>query len=234
MILLNTRPLEYAAQFAADFAASGLLIINSPVLRFEPVGGWPASPARYDALIFTSPAAPHLRPADAGWNSLPVYAVGPATAAAARAAGFEDVRQTGFTAAELASALRHAPFSRALYPSGADVTIDLSALFPGRIERAVVFRAVTLGALSAPAHAVLNTRTHVYAPLFSRRSAQAFAEALKLLNDLRAEVTAVGISAAVLDVKGAPWTNAIAASTPTSAAMAAVLADHLSLRRLAA
>jgi uroporphyrinogen-III synthase len=226
MILLNTRPIEYHAQFAADFARCDLAIVQSPVLRFENQAPWPGQAADYDALIFTSPAAPARRPADALWNSLPAYAVGPATAAAAHNVGFKHVRCTGATAADLAAVLDKEKFNRALHPGGEDLTLDLSLRFPGRVTRVATFRAVKNESLSLGAIKALRASTPTIAPLFSRRSAQAFADLLRAIGPHAAHVTALAISAAAIDVPNAPWNEALVSPAPNAAAMAALLNPH--------
>jgi uroporphyrinogen-III synthase len=234
MILLNTRPLDYRAQFAADFAGCGLPLIASPVLRFETVAPWPGAAADYDALIFTSPAAAVRRPADEQWSALPVYAVGPATAAAARAAGFRDVRRRGATAADLVAVLDGETFRCALHPGGEDVTIDLSRRFAGRIARAVIYRAAKTDGLSLEAVAALRSPSIVIAPLFSRRSAEAFADLLRSVASRAAPVIALGISATAVDVPGAPWDAVVVPSDPNATAMADAVIQFLATCRQAA
>jgi uroporphyrinogen-III synthase len=234
MIILNTRPVAHGAAFVRDFSALGLPIVHSPVLMAHSLAAWPTTADAYDAVIFTSPFAPALRPADPRWRDLPVFAVGEATAAAARAAGFGDVRCTGYTAADLCAVLSAHAFLRALHPSGADIARDLAAAFPGRVERIVVYRMIAATTLSSQATGLLRTSTELIVPLFSRRSAEAFATLVRSIDQRRARVTAVGISAQVLGIASPPWRRAIVAPVPTGPAMAAVLADHMNPRREAA
>ncbi|MDX2145514.1 MAG: uroporphyrinogen-III synthase [Rhodospirillaceae bacterium] len=234
MIILNTRPAAHGAAFVREFSHLGAPIVHSPVLTAHILPAWPTTVDDYDAVIFTSPMAPALRPADPGWRDLPVFAVGEATAAAARAAGFGDVRCTGHTAVDLCAVLSTQTFRRALHPSGADITRDVAAAFPGRVERVAVYRMIAATALSPEAAALLRTPTELIVPLFSRRSAAAFAALARSVAARRAALTAVGISAHALDIASPPWHGAIAVPVPTAPAMAAAVADHLNPRRAAA
>jgi hypothetical protein len=76
--------------------------------------------------------------------------------------------------------------------------------------------------------------TTVIAPLFSRRSAEAFASLLRSLRARAAQVIVFGISAHALDVPGAPWDVAIASPEPNSAAIAEAVIQFLATQRRAA
>lgn len=86
-VLLLTRPEPASRRFAAEAAYLGLQTIISPVLRILPVaheGGARLAQAR--GLVFTSV---HAVPAAGAGRGRPAICVGPATAQAARAAGFD-------------------------------------------------------------------------------------------------------------------------------------------------
>lgn len=155
-----TRSRPGAEADAAALAALGHAPLIDPVLEIVPV------PATLDlapvaAVAVTSAAAVRALAALTPRRDRPVYAVGAATAAAARAAGFEEVDAAekadedaggsdagGGDAAALAARLvRAAPPDRApwpvLWPRGREVAADLAALAfalaPGRVEvRSVV------------------------------------------------------------------------------------------------
>src|SRR5688572_14104927 len=104
-IVLITRPQEAAAKTAQALRARGWEPLVAPVttIRFLPVSLPDLSAC--DALIFTSAQGVAaytalLRPGG-GHENLPVYVVGPATAAAVRRAGFSDVRAGPGTARAL-------------------------------------------------------------------------------------------------------------------------------------
>ena len=97
----------------------GLEVITCPLFRVEPVEWAAPDPAGYDALLMTSANA--VRHGERGLErlkALPVHAVGTATAAAARDAGFQ-VETTGRgNAAELLASLP--PSLRLLHLAGED------------------------------------------------------------------------------------------------------------------
>ena len=105
MRILVTRAEADAASTATALAKRGHQAVLAPVTAIEPTGAaWP--PGRFDAVMATSR---HAFAAALGTELdrvLPVFAVGHGTAAAARAAGFRDVRIGAGDAAALADLLR--------------------------------------------------------------------------------------------------------------------------------
>ena len=90
MRVLLTRPRAAAERLAQDLAARGHEVLIEPLLTIEPLPGPLPDLAGVQALVITSA---HAVPALAGTDPrLPVFVVGSATAAAARAAGRRDVR----------------------------------------------------------------------------------------------------------------------------------------------
>src|SRR5262249_533985 len=135
-------------------------------------------PGAFDLVIFTSQAAIMFFPDAPAWLAKKVCAVGEATAAAARAAGFRQVIQTGDDAADLKRYLAGATFGPALHSSAEDVAHDLSADFPGRVERIVTYRMRARTELPAELVGPISSGCLVLAPLFSRRSAIVLADLL--------------------------------------------------------
>jgi hypothetical protein len=88
---------------------------------------------------------------------------------------------------------------------------------------------------SATAQRKLEAATEIFIPLFSRRSAEAFAKAMQTLRfHRRGKLTVVGISRSAIALPSPPWNVEIVAAAPTSASMALALAGHLSGSCLAA
>jgi uroporphyrinogen-III synthase len=110
MRLLVTRPGADGAALAARLQALGHAVLVSPVLRIEPVAMGPIAWNRLGGVIFTSRnavAASGPYPPDA--LALRAWAVGNATAEAARGAGFAEIVPAGGTAADLAEMLLASP-----------------------------------------------------------------------------------------------------------------------------
>src|SRR5688572_19197975 len=87
--LVIVRPEPGASATAQRARAIGLDALTMPLFKAEPVEWQVPDPGQFDALLLTSANA--VRHAGAGLGrlrDLPVYAVGEATAAAARDAGF--------------------------------------------------------------------------------------------------------------------------------------------------
>ena len=124
MRVLVTRPDPGGERTAARLALLGHEAVRMPLFETE-ITASPADlppPDRILGLIATSARAFDVfnaeDPADSAIFSVPVHAVGPATAQAAHAAGFADVREGGGAARDLARALTGA----ASPPTGAPGT----------------------------------------------------------------------------------------------------------------
>lgn len=230
-VIVNIRPETYRERFHQAFGSIGWAIIDSPVLRPEALR--PALPDAqgYDAVIFTSQVAIDMLRDAHGWRDKTAYAVGPATAEAARRAGFSQTVQTGLDAKDLAAFLVSASFKRAFYPSAEEVSADISLDDPMRIRRLAVYRMSPSPALAEEFLTAARTRRPAVVPLFSRRSAQAV-EALLKEAGITAQNTylaAVAISADVLKPAAGPWQRRAVADKPTLEAVvtktAATVAD---------
>lgn len=120
MNLLVTRPAEDAEKTCAAIEAMGHVAVSAPLFRVVILPH--ATDAAFDALLATSAHAPRLLANSIRMQTaaLPFFAVGDATAYAARVAGFRDVRSAQGDAAALA-ALVHSVMpkgARLLYLAG--------------------------------------------------------------------------------------------------------------------
>ena len=230
MAVLVTRPHPDDETTAASLRARGFEVLVAPMLRFEPVAFHDDEDARYDAIIVTSVnalrgLAPH--PVANRLLKLPLFAVGEMTAAAARAAGFENVSPANGGAASLrdlvlasVKAKRLKKASTLLYLAGADLARDLAGELGERgltVVTQTTYRMIPVANLS---HAVCEAfaANRVEAVLhYSRRSARAFLDAARAGG---VEISALAIpqcciSAAVASVvrdAGAPQVMVAASS----------------------
>jgi uroporphyrinogen-III synthase len=104
------RPEPGNAATADRIEARGRTALRLPLFAVRPVEWSSPDPARYDSLLLTSAnAVRHGGPALTSLTQLPVHAVGPATAAAARVAGFEvmTVGDAGVEALQLPGRVLH-------------------------------------------------------------------------------------------------------------------------------
>jgi uroporphyrinogen-III synthase len=177
MRVLVTRPEPEASLSAAALRRLGHDPIAAPVLDIVLDRAVAIDPAGLQAIAVTSVNAVKAL-AERGLGSLPLYAVGDATAAAARAAGFSIVISAGGRAGDLVEAVRCGcvPTQGAiLYAAGRDRSGDVD----GDLRRAgftvrlvEVYRAEPVRALAAEAVAALGEGAVDAALVFSRRSGE--------------------------------------------------------------
>lgn len=174
-----------------------------------------------DAILLTSARA--VRPGDpalAALLHLPVHAVGPATAEAARAAGFAAVhaQPDGGAASLLARiAALPSPPRRLLHLAGRERT---SAEIPPGLE--ILTRetyAAELAPLRPEAAAALAARTPPLTLLYSVRTARQFAAEVARLALPRARLPVAALSPAILAAAGPGWAQAIAPPTTSESAL---------------
>ena len=104
MHVLVTRPVEDARSFVAALEARGHEALVEPMLTVAPAQGvkLPLDLTGIQALVVTSANGARVFARLSEARNLPVFAVGDASAAAARAVGFETVESAGGDIADLA------------------------------------------------------------------------------------------------------------------------------------
>jgi uroporphyrinogen-III synthase len=237
MRLLVTRPDEDASALLPALEAMGHRAIASPLLAIHflpdvvlPQGDW-------QALLVTSAngvRALAQHPDVARLRVVPVCAVGEASAAAARAAGFEHVRAaTGDVEALSALVGRELKSDGGplLHVAGSVVAGDLKGALEAegfRVERAVLYEAKVADYLPEAARAALVAEAVDGVLLYSPRTAATFAaliEAEGLEGHLKG-VRAYCLSAAVAAALGRLAFAAVEiAETPAQAALLALLGE---------
>jgi uroporphyrinogen-III synthase len=126
--------------------------VLAPLLRIEP-RTFDSDVADIQALLFTSAAGVRNFSAQAPRRDLPALTVGDATAAAARDAGFSDVRSADgdvHALAAFAAGMLQPVKGRLIHASGAHVAGDLVQALSSRgfqAERRIVYEAVAVTAL---------------------------------------------------------------------------------------
>jgi uroporphyrinogen-III synthase len=211
--LLILRPEPGASETAARARALGLEPVVTPLFAIRAVAGAPLPGAAYDAVLLTS--ANGARHAPAGLTARPCFAVGEGSAAAARAAGFEDVRTGPSDGAAAAAAMAAAGIRRALHLCGRD---HAPIAAPGvEIDRHVVYAAepVARAPVRGPAVAMIH-------------SPRAGARLAELAKD-KSRIAVAAISAAAAAAAGEGWAAKRVASAPRDSALlelAAELCNH--------
>ncbi|MFS0737977.1 uroporphyrinogen-III synthase [Sphingomonas sp. 1P06PA] len=215
--LLVLRPEPGASATAARAAAMGLEVRVLPLFAVAAVAWDPPDPAGYNAVLLTSAnAVRHGGSGLAHYHHLPAHAVGATTAAAARAAGFVDVRGGDRDAAALLAQAAAAGHRRLFHPAGAAVRAAGHAGVS--IERRTVYDAV-----EAPVSAdmVRAAATGAVALLHSPRAAARFAD---LIGAERSALAIAAISPAALAAAGPGWALAEAADAPDDERLLALAA----------
>lgn len=208
----------------------GFFPILAPALDIHPVPARVPDPAGIQAVLVSSANA--LPGLSAAWHILPLFTVGTATAARARAAGFADIRDADADAAALAALVAGTCRPVAgplLLLAGQGQGMELAKALRAagfRVIRRVVYAARPIADLAAPARAALAAGQVGHALFFSAATALAFlrqlhrADMVELL--CHVEAIAIGQPARVA-LQSVPWRRIRVASRPTQDAMLACL-----------
>jgi uroporphyrinogen-III synthase len=215
--ILVLRPEPVASATVRKARERGLDAIAVPLFQVEPVEWQVPNPADFDGLLLTSANA--MRHAGAGLEklkSLPVYAVGAATADAAREAGFTIAHVGSGGVEQLLASIE--PDLRLLHVCGEDRTESDAK---HEITPVVAYRSRVVQApdLSLAAGSVAL----IHSPRAGRRFAELAAQ--------RATIAIVAISPAVAEAAGPGWKSIEAADQPTDEALLALAARLCNNRR---
>jgi uroporphyrinogen-III synthase len=209
--LLVLRPEPGASRTVERARTLGLNAVSVPLFEIAPVEWEVPNAAEFDGLLLTSANAVQFGGSNLKrLGDLPVYAVGEATALAARSAGLE-VRATGELGVERLLGSLPADL-RLLHLSGADrkhATNVAQAVTPIVVYQATPVEAPDLSAANG-----------VIALIHSPRAGRRFAE----LVDDRASISIAAISPAAADVAGSGWKSVVSADRPTGDALLALAA----------
>lgn len=228
--VLITRPEPGAQDTAARVAALGFTPIAAPMLAIRPL---PARlPTKIQAVLLTSANALPALPA--ALHPVPLLAVGDATAARARAAGFASVTSAGGDATALAALVARSltPANGALLlPAARGEGMALARLLRAAgfaVQRRTVYVALPQNMLAPSTAEALSRGTVAAALFFSAATARQFATLLPAalpVSCLQA-VDALALSAAVAAPLAAlPWRRLRVAARPTQDALLTLLAD---------
>lgn len=209
--VLVLRPEPGAAATIERARQMGMEAIGVPLFEVGPVAWQAPEPSGFDGLLLTSANA--IRQAGNKLNhlrGLPVYAVGEATARAARAAGF-DVASAGEAGIERLLGSIESDF-RLLHLCGEDRR-EVSVA-PQAIATVVVYRSRILE--HPDLRCAPGTVALVHSPRAGRRLAELIAD--------RASIALAAISAAAAQAAGGGWESVDAADHPTDDALLALAA----------
>ena len=219
MKLLVLRPEPGATVTARRAEALGMRAVVASLFEVRPLAWHPPDAARFDAILMTSAkAACHGGPGLSRYTHMPVHAVGAATAAAAREAGFGEVTAGDAGAAALLARLATGPRLRLLHLCGEHhLQSDVAGI---EVDAVPVYTSVALE--SIPAAAMSAARKGCIALIHSPRAAALFAKLVDAAVIARDGIEIVAISAAAADAAGGGWREVHAAPEPTDLAMLAI------------
>jgi uroporphyrinogen-III synthase len=216
--VLVTRPPPEAARTAARLIELGHQVMLAPLLATAPLD-WVLPATMPGAVAFTSAAAVRLAgPQLASLRHLPVFAVGAATAAAARVAGLKDLPPSAAagTAAALLEQVKASGIGRVLYLAGRDRTVH--ELPPG-IELREVYAVLLADTLPQRTLDAFAARAIDLTLLYSARTAAHFAALIDAARLDRGKLHIAALSRQVLAAAGPGWASRITAVEPTETAL---------------
>lgn len=231
--VLITRPEPGASDTAARVAARGFRPIIAPLLEIRELPTLLPPSGRVQAMVAASSNA--IPPLPASHRHLPLFAVGEATAASARAAGFAQVASADGDAAALATLVarscdRHA--GPLLLACGRGQGKVLAADLRRRgfaVVRRVVYAAAPMDSLPGAARDALaggGLRAAMFFSAATARQCVTLVHAAGLDQAVRRiEALAIGPPAAMA-LQALPWRRIRIAARPNQDAMLALLDDR--------
>lgn len=203
--LLILRPEPGASATAAKAAARGLDVLVRPLFEVRAIDWTPPDPARFDAVMMTSANAARVGGAGlARYRYLPLYAVGSATAKAARDAGFDEIVAGGNDAAAMTQIVAGDGRKHVLHLAGRD---RIAAPAPFGVETIAVYASEVVDGPALPP----GTIALLHSPRAARRFAELVAE--------RGDIALVAISQGAADAAGTGWQHILTAARPDDTAM---------------
>ncbi len=233
MRILITRAEPDASAFADQCRAHGLDPVIAPVMRID-IHKAAIGLAGIAALAFTSANGVRAFAANEARRDLPVFAVGAVTAAAAKAAGFRDVRAAGGDVDTLADHIASESAKlegRLLHLAGEDRAGDLVASLKARgilAKRQTLYTAHAAQALPLEVIDLLNADPPEWTAFFSPRTARLFIELSHAagLDGVLTQISAACLSPAVAAAAGDLWRAKCVASARNAASLIAAMLDH--------
>lgn len=234
MKVLLTRAEGDAERLAARLAERGhaSVIESLMTIRIQPEAARRLAPFLdgAQAALFTSANGVRSFAAATSRRDFRVFAVGDATAAAARAAAFADVTSAGGTVEDLAKLAigRLKPGAGPLLHAAGSVTAgDLAGLLEAAgfaVRRAVLYEAIPSERLSAATRTAIAGGALDAALFFSPRNAATFVRLAADLDEGCRKMIAIALSAAVAErLAPLPWRRVAVAAAPNEDALLAAL-----------
>ena len=223
---LVTRPVEQAGATAARLSALGIEPVLEPLLVIQPAAA-EIDLDEAQAVLLTSRNGARALAASTTRLSVPVAAVGDATAQAARDAGFSNVISASGSSADLVHMVGglDPEKGRLVHVTGEVEAGDLAGRIQDKgftVDRVVLYKAVPAKKLSASTAALISQGGVAMALFFSPRTAATFAALARKARVAKgcAAIRGVFISQAAAEAASAlPWRAQLVATRPHLAAV---------------
>ncbi len=211
--VLILRPEPGAARTATRARARGLEPVLAPLFAIRPLKWAAPAAGDFDAVMLTSANAPRCGGDGlASFARLPCYAVGKASAAAAQAAGFADVRTGPSDGAALVEMMAADGVARAFHPCGRE---HIALSHPSMsIKHVPVYASEAMAEL--PEEAVEGIGDGTIVLIHSPRAGALFAS---LAAEMRARIRIAAISPAAAEAAGMGWKQIAVAPKPRDQAL---------------
>ena len=226
--LIITRPREDAEPLAAELAALGVESLIAPLLSIEVSETETPDITGVQALLLTSANGVRVFARFSTERKLAIYAVGDASARAAREAGFENIESAAGDVETLAALVREKLDFRdgaLLHVAGSRVAGDLAGIL-GRsgfdYRRVQLYHAIKAPDLPPQCLSAIKDTQVDGVVLYSPRTAQAFVDLLTKagLDDCTGQLSAFCLSDAVAaKIAARDWARVVVAETPDQAAL---------------
>ncbi|MGE5548256.1 MAG: uroporphyrinogen-III synthase [Solirubrobacterales bacterium] len=231
---LVTRPKEDSEGVARELAVRGLDVMVEPLLDIRALDGVTVTSDGIQGILATSANGVRALARVLPDRTMPVWAVGDASAQVASELGYVRVASAGGDVETLAAlvAERCDPAAGGfLHAAGTVVAGDLSGRLAEKgflVRRVVLYEAVTATEVTSSLAQSLAAGAIDVALFFSPRTAATFVNLVNAagLGETLARVTAYALSGAVArELAALPWRAVRTAASPTQAALLAAL-DH--------
>lgn len=226
-----TRAEPGAGATAERVATLGLTPILAPLLSFHPIDA-DLSLHEDEALAFTSINGVTRAAALSPLRAMRVFAVGDATADAAREAGYSDVTSASGDIVALSTLINQSnPRGCVVHPCASETAGDLVALLCAGIEarKVAVYKTEAATALPSVVGAALQDHRLGFVLIHSPKAARAAAGLLVGLGGDLESVAALGLSPACIEpLKACGFQGLVAAEAPTEDALLQLLGAQAS------
>ncbi|MBL4803142.1 MAG: uroporphyrinogen-III synthase [Emcibacter sp.] len=223
MNFLLTRPEEDIKKLAIRLKVLGHGVTCEPLLTIKYLPPQETDLAKFQALLFTSANGVRAFARHNSSRHMTCFAVGDATAATTKAAGFTTIFTAGGDVDRLAALVVRTLEDKTkalLHVSGTDIAGNLSALLEKsgfQVTRLKLYTAVKATGFSSATQDALRAGHITHIPFYSPRTAQSFMDIIQQhnLSGPLSKITALCLSSAVSNVIKSPiWGSILTAAHP--------------------